>query len=95
VDEISEIWTVASSGTLNRGLQLAFPNLPAHAVQIGHKMSERELGRAKLYVSKYKFDKEVKQEEKPPYPSEMFYDAKIWTFVNEHANENALIWNVA
>jgi hypothetical protein len=95
VDEISEIWTVASSGTLNRGLQLAFPNLSAHAVQIGHKMSERELGRAKLYVSKYKFDKEVKQEEKPPYPSEMFYDAKIWTFVNEHANENALIWNVA
>lgn len=95
IDQISEIWTVASSGTLNRGLQLAFPHLPAHAVQIGHKMTERELGRAKLYVSKYKFDKAVKENELPPYPSEIFYDAKIWSFVNEHAKENALIWNVA
>jgi hypothetical protein len=46
-------------------------------------------------VSKYKFDKEVKENERPPYPSEIFYDAKIWTFVNEHAKENSLIWNVA
>jgi hypothetical protein len=91
----TEIWTVASSGTLNRGLQLAFPDIPAHAVQIGHKMNEREAGRATLYRSKYKFDQMTKDDELPPYPSEKYYDAKLWEFVKTHGKKGALIWNVA
>lgn len=91
----TEIWTVASSGTLNRGLQLAFPNVPAYAVEIGHKMSEYERGRANVFRSSYKYDQQVKEEHAPPYSSEKYYDAKLWQFVRHHGKKGALIWNVA
>ena len=58
-------------------------------------MSEREIGRAKFYRSDYKFDKIVKEEDMPPFPSAPTYDAKAWKFVKEHAKPNALFWNVA
>jgi hypothetical protein len=91
----TEIWTVASSGTLNRGLQLAFPDVPAYAVEIGHKMSDYEKGRATIMRSSYKYDQAVEEGRSPPYPSEKFYDAKIWDFVSVNGKEGALIWNVA
>jgi hypothetical protein len=91
----SEIWCVGSSGTLNRGLQLAFPDIQVHCVQIGHAMNERELGRATKYISPYKFDKEVKGSDKPPFPSIPTYDAKAWSFIKQYAKKDALFWNVA
>jgi|TARA_Y100000593_G_C4248844_1_gene306082 hypothetical protein len=94
-NDFSEIWSVGSSGTLSRGLQLAFPNKDVHVVSVGHTMSKREIGRAKFYRSDYKFDKIVKEEEMPPFPSAPTYDAKAWKFVKEHAKPNALFWNVA
>ena len=91
------IWTVGSSGTLNRGLQIAFPKAECHLIQTGHKLSDRQVGRAKLYVSKYKFDQAVKENEAPPFPSAPEYDAKAWKFIKEHADNNKknLFWNVA
>ena len=90
-----EIWTVGSSGTLNRGLQLAFPMAESNVVQVGHSMNEREIGRAKLYKCSLKFDQEAKI--KPPYPSAPCYDAKVWEFVQKYASkkETTLIYNVA
>ena len=93
--EPTEIWTVASGGVLSRGLQEAFPNVSVNAVQVGHKLSEKELGRAKLYISPYKYDQACKEEDMPPFPSEKFYDAKLWPFVRQHAKPGALLWNVA
>lgn len=90
----SEIWTVVGSGTINRGLQMAFPDVPVHAVQVGHKLTERELRRAKLWVSPYKFDIPVKQEDAPPFPSAPTYDAKAWPFIKEHAKPQSLFWNI-
>jgi hypothetical protein len=91
----TEIWTVASSGTLNRGLQLAFPDIPAFAVEVGHKMSDYERGRATVMRSPYKYDQPVKDSDMPPFPSERYYDAKLWPFVRKNAKPGALIWNVA
>lgn len=91
----TEIWTVASSGTLSRGLQMAFPDVPVYAVEVGHKMSEYESGRAYVMRSSYKYDQPVKDSELPPYPSEKFYDAKLWQFVKSNGKKGALIWNVA
>jgi hypothetical protein len=91
----TQIWTVASSGTLNRGLQLAFPDVPAFAVEIGHKMSEYEKGRARTMRSSYAYDQKVEASRMPPYPSEPYYDAKVWDFVATSGEKGALIWNVA
>jgi hypothetical protein len=90
-----EFWTVGSSGTLNRALQLAWPDAEAHVVSVGHKMSERQIGRAIFHRSPYKFDKPVKPEDAPPYPSVPEYDSKLWPFVRELASPGSLIWNVA
>ena len=91
------VWSVGSSGTLNRSLQMAFPNAEANVVQIGHKMTEKEIGRAKLYTTDYKFDKPVKEDEKPPFPSAPEYDAKGWKIMNENRDKSKcnLFWNVA
>lgn len=87
----SEVWTVGSSGTLTRGLQLAWPNAEFHCVCVGHK---GDYGRAKTYQCDIKFDKSVKEENAPPFPSAPTYDAKAWEFMREYASPGALFWNV-
>ena len=92
--EISEIWSVGSSGTLTRGLQMAFPEKDVHVVSVGHTMKQHEVGRAKLYKSKYKFTQEVKGEDVPPFPSVPTYDAKAWSVMKQYGKKGALFWNV-
>jgi hypothetical protein len=89
-----EVWTVMSSGVLSRGLQKAWPNAKFYGVQIGHNSTEREIGRAETFHSKYKFQQECKKDERPPFPSSLTYDSKAWTFIKEHATKGALFWNV-
>lgn len=72
------VWTVGSSGTLSRGLQLAWPDAEVHVVSVGHTMTDHERGRAILHRSPYKFDKPVRPEDAPPFPSAPTYDAKAW-----------------
>ena len=87
--EPSEVWTVGSSGTLTRGLQLAWPDATFNCVAVGHA---GEYGRAKVYKSSYAFNKSTKV--LPPFPSAPTYDAKAWEFMLEHASPGALFWNV-
>ena len=89
-----EVWSVGSSGTLNRSLQLAWPDAEIHVVSVGHNMKEREIGRAIYHRSELKFDRPVKPEDAPPFPSAPTYDAKAWKFIREHAAPGALFWNV-
>jgi|TARA_B100001094_G_C18129809_1_gene771574 hypothetical protein len=84
-----EVWTVGSSGTLTRGLQLAWPRSSFHCVRVGHSGS---YGNAKIYESKYAFNKATKV--LPPFPSAPTYDAKAWEFIKDHASPGALFWNV-
>lgn len=93
--EPTEIWSVGSSGTLNRGLQAAFPNLPATVIQTGHEMTTKEIGRAERLKSPYKFDQPVIAGEAPPFPSALEYDAKAWKWVKSYAKNGAIFWNVA
>ena len=94
IEPPKEIWTVMSSGVLSRGLQMAFPNAKVYGVQIGHNTTEREIGRAKTFRSKYQFQQECKEEDRPPFPSSLTYDSKAWEFIKKHASEGALFWNV-
>jgi len=89
-----EFWTVGGSGTLNTGLQLAWPDAKANIVQLGHKLTPQEYGRAKVWESSYKFNQKVKAKHFPPYPSILEYDAKLWEF-REHISPESLLWNVA
>ena len=83
----TEVWTVGSSGTLTRGLQLAWPNATFHCVTVGHA---GDYGRAKTYKCEIPFNKETKV--LPPFPSAPTYDAKAWEFMLEYASPGALFW---
>lgn len=94
-----EIWSVGSSGTLSRSLQLAFPDAAVHVVSVGHAMQSSDIGRAIFHRSPYKFDKPVKTEELPPFPSAPTYDAKAWHIMKcwhelHKPNHPILFWNV-
>ena len=91
----TEIFVAASSGTLSRGLQAAFPKAMVHAVQTGHSMSKEQIGRAILHKSPYKSDQKCNEAEMPPYNSEQFCDSKVWSVAKKHGKRGALIWNVA
>ena len=83
-----------SSGVLSRGLQGAWPDAKVYGVRIGHNTTPREQGRAKTFKSKYKFQQECKEDERPPFQSSLTYDSKAWTFIQKHATKGALFWNV-
>ena len=89
-----EVWTVMSSGVLSRGLQAAWPDARVYGVRIGHNTTAREQGRAETFKSKYKFQQECKELERPPFPSSLTYDSKAWMFIKEHASKGSLFWNV-
>jgi hypothetical protein len=86
----AEVWTVAGSGVLTRGLQRAWPEAAFHAIRIGAKP---DAGRAQLWQAPEKFEQDAKQP--PPFPSCGNYDAKAWRFIRQHAQPGALFWNVA
>jgi len=87
-------WTTGSSGTLNRGLQMAWPDAEAHVLSVGHQMSEREIGRAILHKTHYKFNQIPKKNELPPFPCVPEYEGKLWKLVKEQGQPGDLIWNV-
>lgn len=85
-----EVWSVGSSGTLTRGLQLAWPDAQFNVVSVGHKGN---YGRAKVYECDVPFNKSAKI--LPPFPSAPTYDAKAWEFVMKYRkNKTVLFWNV-
>lgn len=85
-----EVWCVAGTGLLARGLQKAWPRAEHHAVQIGRAP---DVGNAKLWQAPESFAQEARM--RPPFPSCSNYDAKAWQFLTEHARPGALFWNVA
>jgi hypothetical protein len=89
-----EVWSCISSGVLSRGLQKAWPDAKVYGVRVGHNTTDRERGRAEIFLSKYKFTQKCKAVEKPPFPSSDYYDSKVWSFIKEHASNDALFWNV-
>ena len=94
------VWSVGSSGTMNRGLQMAYPDAEIHVVQVGHNMKPHEIGRAIHHVAPYKFDKKVKPAEAPPFTSAETYDAKAWKPMMDWYDKQidpgvVLFWNVA
>lgn len=87
-----EVWTVASSGTLQRGLQLAWPSAQFFAVQVGRHVTSKEVGKAKIINHPLKFEQRTRN--LPPFPSVGEYDAKAWEFIPKDGRKLRLFWNV-
>jgi hypothetical protein len=89
------IWLTAGSGTFLKVLYTVFPNSIFNVVQVGKEL-DRELikrPRINVFISKEQYYDIANIQ--PPYKSSSAYDAKLWTFVMQHAKNNDIIWNVA
>lgn len=82
-------WTAFSTGVLNRGLQIAWPNSEAFGVAVARNVHDGEKGRAKLIGHYQSFGQNAKI--LPPFESASNYDAKVW----EYLKPGDLFWNVA
>jgi threonine dehydratase len=90
----TEVWCVASSGVLTRGLQAAWPHAKHYAVEIGHSPTREQLGKATAFKSAYEFSQDCPEAERPDFESSVTYDAKAWSILQERASDGALFWNV-
>jgi hypothetical protein len=91
----AEVWSAMSTGVLGRGLQLAWPDAEYHGVAVARNIKAGERGRAIIHSHPMAFLQDEKKEFRPPFPSASNYDAKVWRFMQDHAQDGALFWNVA
>ena len=69
-----------SSGVLSRGLQMGINDSQNLWCKNWTSIQQKENEDVETYVSKYKFNQECKKVERPPFPSSLTYDSKIWTY---------------
>jgi hypothetical protein len=69
----AEVWCVASSGVLTRGLQAAWPHAKHYVVEIGHAPTRKQLGRATAFKSAYDFSQDCPEAERPDFESSVTY----------------------
>lgn len=93
IEPPDEVWCCAGSGTLARGLRIAWPRAVLYAVQVGAEI--RGGLDATVIVAPEKYEQPAKMP--PPFPSAPSYDAKVWQFVRGRARQGrrVLLWNVA
>jgi DNA modification methylase len=83
-----EVWCVAGSGTLARGLHRAWPEAKIHAVRIGAAVELPEA--IEVLEAPEKFTAAANRP--PPFSSCLNYDAKVWQFCE---GKEGTFWNVA
>lgn len=93
--DVTEVWTVISTGQLHRALQIAWPHLRFVGVAFARNLKQGEVGHDQVYSHPFPYLKEEASEHLPPFPSARAYDAKAWRFIKDHAANGALFWNVA
>lgn len=90
----AEVWCVAGSGVVARGLAAAWPEARLRCVQIGRQLRPGDVpSSAEVVVAPEPFARDAEQP--PPFPSCPNYDAKAWRFLLRDASDGALFWNVA
>jgi hypothetical protein len=86
-----EVWVLGGSGTLSRSLQKAWPLAQVNTVSLG--FPQGDMGRSKVFNVLEKTEEVANLP--PPYPSSLYYDAKIWSFAKKYGSKGSFIWNVA
>jgi hypothetical protein len=91
-----EVWCAAGSGTLARGLAMAWPKADRHVVQVGRALTRDEVAGAVIHVYPKPFSFALTSG--CPFPSDPHYDAKAWAICKAKANlkkgRKVLFWNV-
>lgn len=90
-----EVWSVAGSGVLQRGLQLGKLGKAYVAVAVGRESPD--VGQAKIRLHGQPFAADSRS--RPPFPSCSNYDAKAWSHILTRRSEaprkvRILFWNV-
>jgi hypothetical protein len=94
IDPPDEVWSVCSTGVLTRALQICWPKAEFHVVAVARNMQSGEIGRADIISAPEPFQKSVRDEDLPPFPSVETYDAKCWRYIPKNTGRNILFWNV-
>ena len=90
-----EVWVSGGSGVSARCLIRAFPNARINVINLNVR-SNAQLGSPyKVRTIPEPLSTPASAEKIPPYPSALYYDAKIWQVVQEHAKPGAFVWNIA
>lgn len=88
-----EVWCASGSGTLARALAKAWPKARRHVVQIGRRLTPRDVAGATIHIHPLPFAKRAQTP--PPFPSDWHYDAKAWEICQQKkGNGTVLFWNV-
>lgn len=88
-----EVWCASGSGVLMRGLAKAWPDARRFAVQIGRKLSPKDVAGAQIIEYPKPFAFALKAQ--PPFPSDPHYDAKAWEIAKARRGPGfCLFWNV-
>jgi hypothetical protein len=94
-------WLPVGSGTLTQAFHKAAPfSMQFCCVNVHVLRADdlriakiRALPRVQYFSAAFEFSEQAKN--LPPVPSNLHYDAKLWSFVQEHAKDGDLWWNVA
>ena len=87
------VWCAAGSGTLVRGLRLAWPDAQLNAVVVGKSVTDQQIGYAVRHRVEYAFKDEART--RPPFPSDLHYDAKAWEVcMASPVRPLTVFWNV-
>ena len=89
--EPQSIWMSCVSGVLLRSAQAAWPNAQFNAVCVAK--NHGDIGNATRHLALEKYHQPAR--ELPPYPANIFSDAKIWQFARKLETPNTLIWNTS
>lgn len=90
-----EVWVSGGSGVSARCLIQAFPDTQINVINLNVR-SNAQLGSPyKIWNIPEPLSSPASDEKIPPYPSALYYDAKIWQVVHKHAKPGAFVWNIA
>ncbi len=97
IPQPKRMWIVAGSGMLLEVFHRIWPKTQYMVVQVGKKVDPSSLNhngvQDKLFIAPEKF--QFNAQFQPPYDTIEWYDAKLWRFVLQEAEEGDYIWNVA
>ncbi len=97
IPQPKRMWIVAGSGMLLEVFHRIWPKTKYMVVQVGKKVDPNSLlhngVQDELFIAPERFKDTATIQ--PPYETIPWYDAKLWRFVLQKAEEGDYIWNVA